>query len=185
MIAQVEIQDREGNPVLSLKKAIAVPAGGQETVELTGSLNAPQLWEPDYPYIYKAVCSIISSKQAVDTAEIPFGVRYVGWDTKTGFSINSHHLKLHGWGQRPTSEWPGLGAAYPDWLHYYTLELMKDAGGNFVRWGHCAGAPADIRSSDQLGMLALQPGVDGEGDAARAMPAAQPGIFAPAPFARY
>jgi beta-galactosidase len=165
MSAQVEIQDREGNPVLSLRKSIAVPAGGQETVELCGSLNAPQLWEPDYPYIYKAVCSIRSGNQAVDTAEIPFGVRYVGWDTKTGFSINGHHLKLHGWGQRPTSEWPGLGAAYPDWMHYYTLQLMKDAGGNFVRWGHCAGAPADIRSSDQLGMLALQPGVDGEGDA--------------------
>jgi beta-galactosidase len=50
-------------------------------------------------------------------------------------------------------------------MHYYTLDLMKEAGGNFVRWGHCAGAPADIASADQLGMFVLQPGVDGEGDA--------------------
>jgi beta-galactosidase len=89
----------------------------------------------------------------------------VRWDAKTGFYINSHYLKLHGWGQKPTSEWPGLGAAQPDWMHYYTLELMKEAGGNFVRWGHCAGAPADIASTDQLGIIVEQPGVDGEGDA--------------------
>ena len=50
-------------------------------------------------------------------------------------------------------------------MHYYTLDLMKQAGGNFVRWGHCAGAPADITSADQLGLLVVQPGVDGEGDA--------------------
>jgi len=30
-------------------------------------------------------------------------------------------FEMHGWGQKPTDEWPGLGAAQPDWLHYYTL----------------------------------------------------------------
>jgi beta-galactosidase len=50
-------------------------------------------------------------------------------------------------------------------MHYFTLDLMKEAGGNFVRWGHCAGSPADITAADQLGLLVLQPGVDGEGDA--------------------
>ena len=85
---------------------------------------------------------------------------------KTGFYINGHHLKLRGWGQRPTSEWPGLGAAQPDWMHYYTLALMKEAGGNFVRWGHCAGAPSRHRPARTNWACSLdQPGVDGEGDA--------------------
>src|SRR6185369_3893484 len=60
--------------------------------------------------------------------------------------------------------WPGLGAAQPDWLQFFTLDLMKQAGGNFVRWGHVAGAPAQIEANDRLGILTLQPGVDGEGD---------------------
>jgi beta-galactosidase len=101
----------------------------------------------------------------VDSREIPLGIRTVRWDVNTGFYINGHHLKLHGWGQKPTDEWPGLGAALPDWMHFFTLALMREAGGNFVRWGHCAGAEAMLRASDRLGMVVEQPGVDGEGDA--------------------
>jgi beta-galactosidase len=163
--ARVEIFDRDGKPVLRLEDAKPVAAGAQETFQVSGKLAAPQLWEPGYPYLYRAVCTLSTDGQAGDSCSVPFGIRQVRWDVKTGFYINGHHLKLRGWGQRPTSEWPGLGAAQPDWMHYYTLALMKEAGGNFVRWGHCAGAPADITSADQLGLLTLQPGVDGEGDA--------------------
>ena len=102
----------------------------------------------------------------MDTSEVPLGIRIVRWDVATGFWINGHHVKLHGWGQKPTDEWPGLGAAQPDWMHYFTLDLMKEAGGNWVRWGHCAGARAMIEAGDQLGLMVEQPGVDGESDTA-------------------
>src|SRR5581483_4195397 len=54
--------------------------------------------------------------------------------------------------------------AQPDWLHFYTLRLMKEAGANFVRWGHCAGGPEMIAAADRLGLITDQPGVDGEAD---------------------
>lgn len=162
---RVEIVDRNNRPVLTLKDAGTLASAGQRTFNVSGHLSTPELWEPDYPYLYQAVCSVLAGDQVVDCCKVPFGIRRVRWDAKTGFYLNGRHLKLRGWGQRPTSEWPGLGAAQPDWMHYYTLELMKEAGGNFVRWGHCAGAPADIASADQLGLLVLQPGLDGEGDA--------------------
>jgi beta-galactosidase len=163
--AQVEIFDRDGKSVLTLKQSKSIAPGGTEMLKFSGKLPEPQLWEPAYPYLYKAVCSLHSGGEVVDTTEVPLGIRSVRWDAKSGFYINGHHLKLHGWGQKPTSEWPGLGTAQPDWMHYYTLNLMKEAGGNFVRWGHCAGAPADLASTDQLGIIVEQPGVDGEGDA--------------------
>ena len=163
--ARFEVLTPDGRSALVLTDRKVVAAGARETFKVSGRLDAPQLWEPAYPYLYQAVCTLVAGGQAVDSCAVPFGVRYVRFDTRTGFYINGHHLKLHGWGQRPTSEWPGLGAAQPDWMHYYTLSLMKEAGGNFVRWGHCAGAPADIAGADQLGLLVLQPGVDGEGDA--------------------
>ena len=81
-----------------------------------------------------------------------------------GLTLNGRPLKLHGWGQKPTNEWPGLGAALPDWLHDFTLRLMKDAGGNFVRWGHTAAGAAQIAATDRLGLVVDQPGVDGESD---------------------
>ena len=131
---------------------------------MAGAIPKPQLWEPDYPALYHVICTLRVAGKEVDTREIPLGIRTVKWDVNTGFYINGHHVKLHGWGQKPTDEWPGLGAAQPDWMHYYTLSLMKEAGGNFVRWGHCAAAPAMLDAGDRLGIIAEQPGVDGEGD---------------------
>ena len=142
-----------------------MPAGGTTTVKLGGVMGNPQLWEPAYPYLYTAALSLRVGGQVVDTQRIPFGIRSARWDVNSGFYINGHHVKLHGWGQKPTDEWPGLGAALPDWMHFFTLSLMKDAGGNFIRWGHCAGAPGALDAGDRLGIIAEQPGVDGEGDA--------------------
>jgi len=160
------VLDRNGKPVLQLQQA-AVPVAAGSSAELSASapLAKPQRWEPSHPYLYRVVCTIRVAGQVVDTREIPLGIRTARWSAETGFFINGHHEKLHGWGQKPTDEWPGLGAAQPDWMHYYTLALMKEAGGNFVRWGHCAGGPAMIAAGDRLGLIAEQPGVDGEGDA--------------------
>ncbi|HEV2456012.1 MAG TPA: DUF4982 domain-containing protein, partial [Verrucomicrobiae bacterium] len=159
-----KIVDRDGNTVLLLHQKGSVKAGAQSKFKFSGSIRNPQLWEPDYPYLYRVICSISSGGEEVDSCEIPLGIRAVHWDVKTGFWINGHHLKLHGWGQRPTDEWPGLGSAQPDWVHFYTLQLMKDAGGNFVRWGHCGAGPEMIQVGDRLGIIADQPGVDGESD---------------------
>ena len=159
-----QVLDRSGKTVLTLKQAGAVAAGGSAKLNLSGTLNRPQLWEPDFANLYRVVVALRAGGETVDTSEIPLGIRTVRWDAQTGFWINGHHLKLHGWGQKPTDEWPGLGAAQPDWLHYYTLALMRDAGGNWVRWGHCAASEAMIAAGDQLGIMAEQPGVDGESD---------------------
>jgi beta-galactosidase len=159
-----KILDREGKTVLTLNQGGEVAAGAKAKLNLSGSLNRPELWEPDYAYLYRVAISLRVGGKTVDTSEIPLGIRSVHWDAQTGFWINGHHLRLHGWGQKPTDEWPGLGAAQPDWLHYYTLALMKQAGGNWVRWGHCAAGEAMIAAGDQLGIMAEQPGVDGESD---------------------
>jgi beta-galactosidase len=158
------VLDHEGNIVLALKQNDAIAAGEQKTIKFSGTIVKPQLWEPDYPYLYHVVCSVQVNGQTVDSSEIPLGIRAVHWDIDNGFTINGHHLKLHGWGQRPTDEWPGLGTAQPDWVHFFTLQLMKEAGGNFIRWGHCAAGPDMITAGDELGFVTDQPGVDGEAD---------------------
>jgi beta-galactosidase len=161
---RAEILDGDSNPVARLSQAAEIASGKQTATRLSFTLARPQLWEPDYPYLYRVVCSVLKGSEVLDSCEVPLGIRAVHWDIKTGFWINGHHLKLHGWGQRPTDEWPGLGTAQPDWLHYYTLGLMKRAGANFVRWGHCAGGPAMIAAGDELGLITDEPGVDGESD---------------------
>jgi beta-galactosidase len=158
------VLDRDGKPVLTLKHEGQVVAGASAVFSVSGVVEKPRLWEPDYPCLYRVVCVLQANGETVDTSEIPLGIRTVHWDADTGFWINGRHVELHGWGQKPTDEWPGLGAAQPDWMHFYTLLLMREAGGNRVRWGHCAAAPALIEAGDRLGIMAEQPGVDGESD---------------------
>lgn len=159
-----QVQDREGKTVLTFTQAGDVAAGGKTRLTLSGTLASPQLWEPDYAYLYHVAIALQVAGKTVDASVVPLGIRTVRWDAQTGFWINGHHLKLHGWGQKPTDEWPGLGAALPDWLHYYTLSLMKEAGANWIRWGHCAASEPMIEAGDRLGIMAEQPGVDGESD---------------------
>lgn len=166
LVAQV--LDQHGLTVLTMKREVDVTAGATAKFNLSGVLPKPEMWESDYPYLYRVVCALEVNGQQVDTTEIPMGIRTVKWTNDKGMFINGHHEKLHGWGQKPTDEWPGLGAAQPDWMHFYTLNLMKQAGGNWVRWGHCAAGPEMISACDQLGLMVEQPGVDGESDTVRA-----------------
>jgi len=165
---QAELFDAEGHPVLSLSSQKQVLASGATcTFSLSGELLKPRLWEPSYPHLYQVRLCLKQDGCVVDDSSLPLGLRSARWDALAGLSLNGRHLKLHGWGQKPTDEWPGLGSGLPDWLHDYTLELMKEAGGNFVRWGHAAAGPAQIGAGDRLGVIALQPGTDGEGEAVR------------------
>lgn len=166
----VQVFDRDGKIVLNLKPSdfFRLDPQHNEKIILSGTIQNPQLWEPDYPYLYRAKITLSVGNKIVDSQEIPFGIRAVHWDIHTGFSINGNSLRIHGWGQKPIDEWPGLGDAMPDWMHFYSLELMKAAGGNWVRWGHCAGGPAQIQACDELGIMVEQPGTDGEADTVKA-----------------
>lgn len=163
-----QVLDHADKTVLTLHHQGEIVAGASATFNLSGTLPKPELWESDYPYIYHVVCALQVNGQTLDTSEVPLGIRTVKWTADKGFFINGHHEKLHGWGQKPTDEWPGLGAAQPDWMHFYTLNLMKQAGGNWVRWGHCAAGPEMIEACDELGLMVEQPGLDGESDTVKA-----------------
>jgi beta-galactosidase len=158
-------KDQQGRVVAEAASEPRMMGAGEKAVFLLHAvISKPLLWEPEYANLYQVENSLYDGGELLDQEEIPLGIRTVQWTTHAGFLINGRHMKLHGWGQKSTSEWPGLGAAQPDWMHELTLRLMRDAGGNFVRWGHTAGSPAQIASADRLGLVTLQPGVDGEAD---------------------
>lgn len=159
----VEIIDRDDRTVLTMKDEKIIGAGEKYIFSTTGTMASPHRWSPEYPYLYRVLTTLNVDGAAVDTYETPLGIRDFEFDNNSGFWINGNNVKLQGWGQKPTSEWAGLGAAYPDWMHDFVLKLMKDAGGNFIRWGHSAGSPTQVKVADKYGLITLQPGVDGEG----------------------
>ena len=169
------IYDMDGNAVDSKTIAVTLPAGKKTSDVVPGgsivdgravirfTLNNPKLWSPDYPYLYSVVTNIKLDGEVVDSTTTPLGVRTWSFSYDYGFEINGYNKKLHGWGQKSTNEWPGLASALPDWLQEFTMLKMKDAGGNYVRWGHTAGSPTQIVLANQHGLITVQPGVESEG----------------------
>jgi beta-galactosidase len=160
----VRVRDDAGAEVLLREQTAELAAGADTAVVLEGSIAAPRFWEPAYPHVYTVAIEVREEGRVTDATTVPLGLRRAEWSAQTGLRLNGAPLKLRGWGQKSTQEWPGLGAALPDWLQHHTLALMRAAGGNFVRWGHVAGSPAQVAAADQLGLVTLQPGVDGEHD---------------------
>lgn len=158
------IVDADGKVVHRSEARQTIEASEMFTFSTQMELDKPNLWYTRYPYMYKVVSLVKDDENVLDSYDTPLGIRSFEFNKDSGFHINGEHAKLKGWGQKPTNSWAGLGAALPDWLRDYTFQLMDEAGGNFIRWGHCAGSPAEIAMGDKYGFVTLMPGVAGESE---------------------
>ena len=71
---------------------------------------------------------------------------------------------MHGYAQRTSNEWPGVGMSVPAWLSDYSNRLMVESGGNLVRWMHVCPWKQDIESCDRVGLIQAMPAGDAEKD---------------------
>jgi len=161
---EAKIVDNDGKVMETITDSASLQPGAKHTFSGTATLTNPNLWFTRHPYLYTVHTIIRNGNEVTDVYETPLGIRDFRFDKDSGFWLNGEHVKLHGWGQKPTNAWPGIGAALPDWLRDFTYKLMDEAGGNFIRWGHSAGAPAEIAMGDKYGFVTLMPGVCGESD---------------------
>ena len=94
--------------------------------------------------------------------------------TRTGFRktrfgegkiwLNDRCLMVHGYAQRTSNEWPGVGLSVPAWLSDYSNGLIVESGGNLVRWMHVTPWKQDIESCDRVGLIQAMPAGDAEKD---------------------
>jgi beta-galactosidase len=156
------VLDDSAATVLTLHDTQMIAPGQSVVSKPTAMLANPKLWSPESPNLYTVQVALNADGQTADVATVPLGVRFYKFSAANGITLNGQPYKLHGWGQKPTNSWAGLGAAVPDWMQDFSMRMMRQAGGNFVRWGHCAGSAANIRASDKYGLIVLQPGVEAE-----------------------
>ena len=164
IVIENHIVDAAGNVVKTVSNSHVIGGNKKLIFDAQLAIENPKLWYTRNPYMYKVITSVKENNKVLDTYETPLGIRSFEFNKDTGFHINGEYAKLHGWGQKPTNSWAGLGAALPDWLRDFTYQLMDEAGGNFIRWGHCAGSPSEIAMGDKYGFVTLMPGVSGESE---------------------
>jgi beta-galactosidase len=140
-------------------------SGQTETLTAAGVLNAVRLWDVNSPYLYSVYSLLTVNGQVVDVCRTETGFRqtaFKGGAGTGGVWLNGHFIWLTGYSQRAADDWPGLGGAYPDWMHDFNAALLRASNGNYVRWMHVSPERADVAACDRYGIVEVCPAGDKE-----------------------
>ena len=123
------------------------------TVRYEAKVDAPELWSPETPKLYKLVTTLVVGSQTMDRVETVFGLRTVAFDAQKGFLLNGQPYVIKGTCNH--QDHAGVGAALPDRLQYFRIAKLKEMGGNAYRTSHNPPTPELLEACDRLGMLVM------------------------------
>ena len=119
----------------------------------TARLNAPELWSPETPRLYRVVTSVASAGKVTDQLTTELGIRTVAFDPDKGFLLNGKPYVIKGTCNH--QDHAGVGSALPDRLQYYRVAKLKEMGSNAYRTAHNPPTPELLEACDRLGMLVM------------------------------
>ena len=119
-------------------------------------VDAPCLWSPETPYLYKAVSKIYADGKQTDEYTTRFGIRSIEIIADKGFFLNGKHRKFQGVCNH--HDLGPLGAAINIAALRRQLTMLKDMGCDAVRTSHNMPAPELVQLCDEMGfMMMLEP----------------------------
>ncbi len=130
-----------------------------------GKLIGARWWSPETPNLYDVYSVLAIDGKVVDVNKITTGFRktaFKGGAGTGGVYINDRFVYLKGYAQRSWDEWAAVGGAYPDWMHDYTAEMIRDSHANYMRWMHIAPKAQNVRAYDRFGIVQVCPAGDKE-----------------------
>ncbi len=160
-----QVIDAEGKVIAVAEGSkVTIPAGETTTLSASKAAKGLHFWSWGYGYLY-TVKTYLKQEDGTETdcTAIRTGFR----KTKFGEGkiwLNDRVLMMHGYAQRTSNEWPGVGISVPAWLSDYSNDLMVKSGGNLVRWMHVTPWKQDIESCDRVGLIQAMPAGDAEKD---------------------
>ncbi len=150
-------------------KAVTLQPGETRTVSVEQEVDDLHFWSWGYGYLYDIETFLVengsetSKNSQFDKVITRTGFRKT--EFKDGkFYLNDRCLMVHGYAQRTSNEWPGVGISVPAWLSDYSNGLIVESGGNLVRWMHVCPWKQDIESCDRVGLIQAMPAGDAEKD---------------------
>ena len=108
------------------EQPLQAKAQSVSTIQFT--VDTPELWDVDRPYLYQLVTEVYQGVNLVDSYTTPFGIRQAVFDADKGFILNGKPLKLKGVNMH--QDHAGVGVAIPDALQEYRLKQLKKFGCN-------------------------------------------------------
>lgn len=150
-----QILDAQGRVVSTLPDAEVAVASGQTIIgkQQSNPIANPRLWSPEDPALYRAVTSLLVAGRVVDRFETEFGFRWITWTADKGFFLNGKHRYFKG--VNAHQDQAGWGDAVTNRAIERDVQLMKDAGFDFIRGSHYPHDPHFAEATDRIGVLFL------------------------------
>jgi beta-galactosidase len=165
----VVVVDKEGMVRATFKgDGVDMLSGAKTVLKATGPLANARFWSIDDPYLYDVYTMLTVDGKVVDVNKVTTGFRkteFKGGAGTGGVYINDKFVYLKGYAQRSSDEWAGVGAGYPEWMHDFTAQMLRDSNGNYLRWMHVAPQKVDVEAFDRIGIVEVAPAGDKEEDA--------------------
>jgi len=162
---QAKVLDVDGKEVAHFGgERITLQPGESRLVKIQQPVEGLHFWSWGYGYLYTVkTCLMEDGGRRMDEVITRTGFR------KTRFAegkiwLNDRVLMMHGYAQRTSNEWPGVGISVPAWLSDYSNDLLVKSNGNLVRWMHVTPWKQDIESCDRVGLIQAMPAGDAEKD---------------------
>ena len=148
--ATVELSDANGKVVA--KASTAIGAQQKKTVKLT--INNPQRWTLDQPYLYTLTTRLSNGDQSAVKA----GLRTLEFSPDRGFALNGQWMKVKGVCIHDDAG--VLGTAVPAEVWRRRIRELKAIGTNAIRMSHNPHAPELYDICDEEGMLVMDEASD-------------------------
>jgi hypothetical protein len=161
---RTQVFDADGKEVALFQgEPVTMQPGETRIVMAQQAVSALHFWSWGYGYLYTVKTTLMEGSVCCDVVTTRTGFR------KTRFGegkiwLNDRVLMVHGYAQRTSNEWPGIGISVPAWLSDYSNALIVESGGNLVRWMHVTPWKQDIESCDRVGLIQAMPAGDAEKD---------------------
>ncbi len=164
VVYEMEVVDRDGTSLKTIRSSpYPLAPATREILKVSGHLSGLHFWSWGYGYLYTVKTRLVEDHKTIDEVKTVTGFR------KTEFAngqikLNDRTIMVHGYAQRTSNEWPGVGMSVPGWLSDYSNGLLVESGGNLVRWMHVCPWKQDIESCDRVGLMQAMPAGDAEKD---------------------
>jgi beta-galactosidase len=147
--------DKDGIVILKLVNDQTILSGEEYQFNQIGSLeDNVKLWGINNPYLYRVNSVVMVDGKQVDFVENKIGLRKFELDPVRGFILNNKPIELIGANRH--QQYPYLGDAVPNALHYKDMLQFKEFGFNIMRTAHYPQDDALIKACDELGILVYE-----------------------------
>jgi len=160
--AQVRLEtavlDADGREAARASTELSLAALATQTVPVQLTVERPQRWDIDRPYLYTVVTVVKRGNATLDRYLTPFGIRSIEWGRQTGFLLNGRPVRFQGVCNH--HDLGALGTAVNRRAIERQLEILKRMGANAIRTSHNPPSPELLELADRMGFLVMDEAFD-------------------------